>query len=267
MLTGRSAEQSPSIARRPEGAPVSRIRSMVVALSVAALTAVTVVVQAPAQAAPFVAAVEDEGADCAVPALPDAGRCRQREAPRPVQGAGRHAHRHQGDWRCQREEIKRQAEKFVYGEKPGRPASVTGTVSSTSITVNATHKAGAPASPRASSCPAAPDRSRRSSCTAGSARTPPPSGRPAPPSSATTRTPSDKEGTARTNKQGAFYSLYGARAARPPDGVVVGRQPDHRRHRAVRREYPQGRRDRRDRLLAVRQGRLRRSALSTSASP
>ena len=39
---------------RPEGAPVSRIRSMVVALSVAALTAVAVVVQAPAQAAPFV---------------------------------------------------------------------------------------------------------------------------------------------------------------------------------------------------------------------
>ena len=33
------------------------------------------------------------------------------------------------DWQCRRAEIKKLSEKFVYGEKPAKPASVTGTVS------------------------------------------------------------------------------------------------------------------------------------------
>jgi hypothetical protein len=40
------------------------------------------------------------------------------------------------DWTCRREEILQLAEKYVYGAKPPKPASVTGTVSSTNITVN-----------------------------------------------------------------------------------------------------------------------------------
>ncbi|MBN6055412.1 RICIN domain-containing protein, partial [Nonomuraea sp. RK-328] len=43
------------------------------------------------------------------------------------------------EWRCRRQEIKKLAEKFVYGEKPAKPASVTGTVSRTGITVNVPH--------------------------------------------------------------------------------------------------------------------------------
>jgi hypothetical protein len=38
------------------------------------------------------------------------------------------------DWRCRRQEIKKQAEKYVFGEKP-IPANVSGTVTSTSITI------------------------------------------------------------------------------------------------------------------------------------
>jgi hypothetical protein len=40
------------------------------------------------------------------------------------------------DWTCRREEILQLAEKYIYGTKPPKPASVTGTVSSTNITVN-----------------------------------------------------------------------------------------------------------------------------------
>jgi len=40
------------------------------------------------------------------------------------------------DWTCRREEILQLAEKYIYGAKPAKPASVTGTVSSTNITVN-----------------------------------------------------------------------------------------------------------------------------------
>jgi hypothetical protein len=43
---------------------------------------------------------------------------------------------HVSDWTCRREEILQLAEKYVYGTKPPKPASVTGTVSSTNITVN-----------------------------------------------------------------------------------------------------------------------------------
>jgi hypothetical protein len=42
----------------------------------------------------------------------------------------------QSDWTCRREEIEQLAEKYVYGTKPAKPASVTGTVSGTNITVN-----------------------------------------------------------------------------------------------------------------------------------
>uniref|UniRef100_UPI0015F11849 glucuronyl esterase domain-containing protein n=1 Tax=Streptomyces phytophilus TaxID=722715 RepID=UPI0015F11849 len=40
------------------------------------------------------------------------------------------------DWRCRRAEIRELAERTVYGQKPARPASVTGSVSQSQITVN-----------------------------------------------------------------------------------------------------------------------------------
>ncbi len=43
------------------------------------------------------------------------------------------------DWKCRRAELKKAVEKFIHGEKPGRPDTVTGTVSATSIKVHVEH--------------------------------------------------------------------------------------------------------------------------------
>jgi hypothetical protein len=40
------------------------------------------------------------------------------------------------DWRCRRAELKKVVEKYIHGTKPGKPETVTGTVSSTSISVH-----------------------------------------------------------------------------------------------------------------------------------
>ena len=191
---------------------------MVVVLAVAALavagsvTVVTRTTNAQAAVGPLAAAVEDEGADCAVSGLPDLGSLpTNAKLPDPFKKLDGTRITTKSDWRCRREEIKKLAEKFVYGEKPAKPASVTGTVSSTSITVNVTHNGRSSSfSARRRSCRAAPDPSRPSSSSADSARTRPPSGPPAPPSSATTRYAVGREGTPRNNKQGAFYSIYGS---------------------------------------------------------
>ncbi|WP_434041056.1 MULTISPECIES: glucuronyl esterase domain-containing protein [Sorangium] len=42
-------------------------------------------------------------------------------------------------WRCRRAELKKAVEKYIHGEKPGRPDKVTGSVSSTSIAVRVEH--------------------------------------------------------------------------------------------------------------------------------
>lgn len=114
------------------------------------------------------------------------------------------------DWRCRRAEIKKLAESTIYGAKPGRPASVTGTVTSSNITVNVS------------------DQGRSSSFSAG-VRLPSGTG-PFPAVIVYGGFGGDtntilgqgvavisydpltvgKEGTARTSKQGAFYSIYGA---------------------------------------------------------
>lgn len=84
---------------------------------------------------------EDEGADCAVPNLPDAGALPTvAKLPNPFQKLDGSALASKADWRCRRQELKRQAEKYVYGTKPPKPESVTGTVSDTSISVQVTHQ-------------------------------------------------------------------------------------------------------------------------------
>lgn len=119
----------------------SEIRSTVAVLAVTALAvagAVTVVAgSTPASAATWNAGVEDEGADCDV-FLPGsvAGSAK---LPDPFTRLNGTRIRSKSDWRCRREEIKKLAEEYVYGEKPGRPQSVTGTVSRTNITVNVTN--------------------------------------------------------------------------------------------------------------------------------
>ncbi|AUX27239.1 uncharacterized protein SOCEGT47_078220 [Sorangium cellulosum] len=43
------------------------------------------------------------------------------------------------EWRCRRAELKKAVEKYIHGEKPGRPDTVTGKVSSSSISVHVEH--------------------------------------------------------------------------------------------------------------------------------
>ncbi|MET7671551.1 glucuronyl esterase domain-containing protein [Micromonospora luteifusca] len=191
---------------------------MLVALAVAALTvagSVSVVARTTtAQAAADVlaaAAVEDEGADCAVSGLPDLGSLpTNAKLPDPFKKLNGATITAKSDWRCRRAEIKELAEKFVFGEKPAKPAAVTGTVSTTNITVNVSHNG------RSSSF---------------SARVELPSGTGPFPAvvvvggfgadTATIKAAGaavisydplavGREGTPRNNKQGAFYSIYGS---------------------------------------------------------
>ena len=43
------------------------------------------------------------------------------------------------DWKCRRAELKKAVEKYIHGEKPGRPDKVTGSVTATSIKVHVEH--------------------------------------------------------------------------------------------------------------------------------
>jgi hypothetical protein len=192
-----------------------RIRSTVVALAVTALAVAGAATLIPrstsAQAVAPVSAVEDEGAACAVPALPDAGSLpTNAKLPDPFKKLDGARLTTTSEWRCRREEIKKLAEKFVYGEKPAKPASVTGTVSSTAITVNVTHQG-------------------KSSSFSAKVELPGGTG-PFPAVVVLGGFGADtaaikaagaavinydpyavgKEGTPRNNKQGAFYSIYGA---------------------------------------------------------
>ncbi|MBF9135066.1 cellulose-binding protein, partial [Plantactinospora sp. S1510] len=195
----------------------SRISSTVAVLAAAALAvagAVTVVARtAIAEAAPVgavvaAAAVEDEGADCPV-SLPGSLTANSR-LPDPFRKLDGSRITSKADWRCRRAETRELAERYVYGDKPAKPATVTGTVSSSSITVNVSHNG-------------------RSSSFSASVQLPTGSG-PFPAvvvlggfgaDTATIRSAGaavinydpfavGREGTPRNNKQGAFYSIYGA---------------------------------------------------------
>jgi hypothetical protein len=189
----------------------SEISSRVVAMVVVAALSVTGAVAVAPSGAVAAAGVEDEGADCTVPALPDAGSLpTNTRLPDPFKRLDGTRISTRSDWRCRREEVKKLSEKFVYGEKPAKPSSVTGTVTSTSITVNASNAG-------------------RSSSFSASVQLPSGTG-PFPAvvvlggfgaDTAAIRAAGaavinydpyavGKEGTPRNNKQGAFYSIYGA---------------------------------------------------------
>ncbi|WP_250213914.1 glucuronyl esterase domain-containing protein [Acrocarpospora catenulata] len=114
------------------------------------------------------------------------------------------------DWRCRREEIKRLAERFVYGEKPGKPTSVTGTVSSSTITVNVSHNGRTSSFSASVSLPSGTGPFPAVIVYGGFGA-----------DTATIRAAGaavinydpyvvGREGTPRNNKQGAFYTIYGA---------------------------------------------------------
>ncbi|MGI5214486.1 glucuronyl esterase domain-containing protein [Plantactinospora sp. CA-290183] len=195
----------------------SKIRSTVVVLAVAALAvagAVSVVANTPTAEAALLrglavaaASVEDEGADCPVPNAPQTSNSRLPDPFRKLDGTRIST---KSDWRCRRAEIRELAERSVYGQKPAKPATVTGTVSNSSITVNVT------------------DQGRSASFSA-SVQLPSGSG-PFPAvvvlggfgaDTAAIRAAGaavinydplavGREGTPRNNKQGAFYSVYGS---------------------------------------------------------
>jgi hypothetical protein len=81
--------------------------------------------------------VENEGTDCTVN-LPQTFSTSNAKLPDPFKKLDGNRISAKEDWKCRRQEILRLAERTVYGEKPAKPASVTGTVSNTSITVNVT---------------------------------------------------------------------------------------------------------------------------------
>ncbi|HEX4701494.1 MAG TPA: cellulose-binding domain-containing protein [Pseudonocardiaceae bacterium] len=115
---------------------------MVIAVTLAAVVgagvaAVSTASPLPAQAAggfALTAPVEDSGAGCAV-SLPGSSPANAK-LPDPFTRLNGTRITSTSDWTCRREEILQLAEKDIYGQKPAKPASVTGTVSSTNITVN-----------------------------------------------------------------------------------------------------------------------------------
>src|SRR5690606_28282778 len=186
----------------------SKIRSAVVVLAAAALSAAGAVAVIATTTTPAAAAVEDDSAGCPVPgSVPLTSNPRLPDPFRRVDGTRITT---KSDWRCRRAEIKELVERYVYGDKPAKPASVTGTVSSTSITVNVSHNG-------------------RSASFSASVQLPSGSG-PFPAvivvggfgaDTATIRSAGaaiisydplavGREGTPRNNKQGAFYSIYGS---------------------------------------------------------
>ncbi|MFG1945665.1 cellulose binding domain-containing protein [Nonomuraea sp. NPDC048826] len=187
------------------------IRTRAVALAAAVMLAAAGAVALTPAAAVAAPGVEDEGADCAVTGLPGEGSLPTvSRLPDPFMRLNGTRVTAASDWRCRRAEIKALAERFVYGQKPAKPSGVTGTVSRTGITVNVSHNG------------------RTASFTAGVDL---PSGTGPFPAvvvlgglgadTATIKAAGaavisydplavGREGTPRTSKQGAFYTLYGS---------------------------------------------------------
>lgn len=91
---------------------------------------------APASAYDYAAAVENTGADCNVPPLPEAAALPAIPLlPDPFTQLDGTRLTQRSEWRCRRREIHEQATKYVYGDKP-TAGVVTGSVSSDEITVH-----------------------------------------------------------------------------------------------------------------------------------
>lgn len=83
------------------------------------------------------APIEDTGADCVVPELAEpAAITKNSKLPNPFVRLDGSVISKKSDWRCRRKEIRAQAEKYVFGERPAPPAVVSGTVSNTEVTVH-----------------------------------------------------------------------------------------------------------------------------------
>lgn len=87
---------------------------------------------------PGSASKENEGADCAV-GNPPAATSNAR-LPDPFKKYNGNRISSKSEWRCQRQEILKQVEASIYGTKPPKPEQVTGSVSRSQITVNVQHQ-------------------------------------------------------------------------------------------------------------------------------
>jgi len=89
----------------------------------------------------FGATVENTGADCEVPELAGPAELpRIDRLPDPFTQLDGTRLAQTSEWRCRRQEILEQAEKYIYGEKPPKPESVAGSVTSDTVTVQIQHE-------------------------------------------------------------------------------------------------------------------------------
>ncbi len=155
------------------------------------------------------AGVEDDGADCAV-SLPGSTTSNSK-LPDPFTRLNGTRITAKSDWRCRREEMKQLLEKYVYGSKAGKP-TVSGTVSSTNITVNVSANGKSASFSASVSLPSGTGPFPAVVTYGGIADT------------TTIKNAGaaiinydpyqlGKEGTARNNKQGAYYTLYGSNSS------------------------------------------------------
>ncbi|WP_084556705.1 cellulose-binding domain-containing protein [Hamadaea tsunoensis] len=190
----------------------SLFRSTIVAVTAATLAvtgAATVLSRTPTTAlAASAAGVEDEGADCAV-SLPGSTPSDSR-LPDPFKKIDGTRITAKSDWRCRREEIRKLAERSVYGTKPGKPAGVTGSVTRTAISVSVSDSGRSASFSASVSLPSGTGPFPAVFVVGGLGA-----------DTATIQAAGvavinydplavGKEGTPRTSKQGAFYSIYGA---------------------------------------------------------
>jgi hypothetical protein len=86
------------------------------------------------------AAIEDTGGDCAVRALPDPALLPEHaELPDPFEKLDGTRLTKRSEWRCRRQELLQQAEKYIYGQKPPKPEKVAGTVDRDKVSVDVEH--------------------------------------------------------------------------------------------------------------------------------
>jgi hypothetical protein len=131
--TAEGSSSTPGALEQPSASATSSS-----AAAGAGATGVSVLRAQPVPA--YAAAVEDTGADCVVPELPAPGALpRLVKLPDPFKKLDGSEVTRKADWRCRRQELVRQAEKYVYGQKPPRPDKVTGTVTSDKISVEVEH--------------------------------------------------------------------------------------------------------------------------------
>lgn len=85
----------------------------------------------------YAASVESTGIDCVVPEIVDANTLPEvTRLPDPFMRMDGTRLTKKSEWRCRRQEIHKQAEAYIYGEKPPKPQVVTGVVSENAVNVH-----------------------------------------------------------------------------------------------------------------------------------